>query len=105
MENTDNVYSLTTGFFTAPRNGTYWFSAQICLKIGKRFSPSIFVGEKLINRIFTYDADDGACSTINAVTHLKVGDKVSLKAGPISSSGSVWTSDSYNSNNFMGALI
>lgn len=48
-------YSVTTGIFTAPRDGTYFFRTGVTANTGAHTYASIMVGNDVIGSLYAYD--------------------------------------------------
>lgn len=104
MYNFGNGYDNNTGVFTAPVNGTYLFTAQLCGHTNRYACYGIYVGDALVTKALDYDSDGGLpCNTADALVLLKAGDNVFLKSGTCGSEK--FTQDSYRWNTFSGVLL
>ena len=73
--NTNNVYSPMTGVFTAPTNGTYYFTSVIMSHPGQYIEAELALNGKSLVYMYAYDSnyEQGVNSVILT---LKTGDMV-----------------------------
>jgi len=103
--NVGNGYDSSTGIFTAPVTGTYSFNVQLCTIQDKGAVVGLFVNNIVKTKLTTSgDGYDGS-RTLYYPALLKQGDKVQAKMEPGSSSGSIFTQDTYRTQSFSGALL
>ena len=104
LQNEGNAYDSATGIFTAPVNGTFFFSVQLCSDHRKwaRFQLAVDGKEDIILAISHYNHDADYTSTSNSVAHY------------LSEGQRVWVQASYNIglednsicwNQFSGMLV
>ena len=72
--NTDDVYNTTTGLFTAPFAGNYWFSTSVCHVYGSYPNLAIYVNNKEFST--PREEMNNKCMSVNTIAVLKAGDHV-----------------------------
>ncbi|XP_045170493.2 coadhesin-like isoform X2 [Mercenaria mercenaria] len=100
--NEGNGYDNNTGVFTAPRDGTYLFTIQMCLYGQNYFHWAIMANDAELKKGYFGDGSYNKCYTADAVALLKAGDHVSVK----STTGSAkLLQDGDKWNTFTGVLL
>lgn len=102
MLNEGDGYNNSTGIFTAPVGGVYFFTVQFSVLSGKALYYDIMAENEIITRGFVYDRDSNKCYTIDALAVLKEGHRVWVKRH---NSASLQESESSYWNSFSGVLL
>nr|KAG5711528.1 hypothetical protein BaRGS_025955 [Batillaria attramentaria] len=71
---TDTSYSTSTGIFTCPHNGTYFFRAGITAS-GQRAYASIMADDEIVASLYAYDDYSFQSSMASAIVNLVEGDQ------------------------------
>lgn len=104
--NQEDVYDVTTGKFTAPRNGTYAFTCSLCASANKLMSFRIVVDGNMISKEHFMDKDYIGSVSSYAVAVLNKGMKAWIQIEYSSSSNSLyWSSGSHCWNRFSGHIL
>ena len=107
MLNEIGVYNKDLGKFTAPVNGTYMFTATLCLH-GNKYVKVQFVADGAVFGSFLAGNNqaDSLCSASSVYGHLHKGSKVWLKVVGRTTSGTLFiNSETGYMNQFAGHLI
>lgn len=99
------AYNTSTGIFTSPVNGTFSFSAQICVQLNHHLYVAITVNGVMYAAAHLYDANTEICDTMVAVALLQTNSKVWLKCTSGDGREAVYKSDLFRLNSFSGYLI
>ena len=103
ISNIGNGYSSYTGEFTAPVNGTYSFTVQLCVDTNHNANFGLVLDGTTVTN-FHYNDHDGATTSSTTVSlFLKQGQKVWVT--PTYSCSSCLYQDSWCWNRFSGSLI
>ncbi|XP_076466002.1 uncharacterized protein LOC143297489 [Babylonia areolata] len=100
----DNAYSTSTGFFTVPTNGTYFFQTGITGRANTHTYASLTVSGEALSSVYAFDDYYYNQAMASAVVELRVGETVSVlkkSGGPIEGSLNRATCESY----FLGTLL
>ena len=101
ISNIGSAYNSTTGTFTAPINGMYSFTAQLCVSNPDgRFG--LVLDGNLVAGLYLYNYQDAATSSSTVPVFLKQGQKVWVRAYGCSS---CFSQDSTCWNRFSGSLV
>ena len=93
--NENDVYNAHTGEYTAPVNGTYMFTSNLCT-IGNKYAHIAFLADDtLIGAFFAGDRDWTVCSYSSAISRLEKGMKVNVAITHKHGSGDIF----YNNDN------
>ena len=103
ISNIGNGYSSSTGKFTAPVNGTYSFTIQLCVRNDHYAYFSIVLDGTTVANFRHYEHDHATTSSTTVPLFLKQGQKVWVTS-PYSCSSCLYE-DSYCWNRFSGSLF
>ena len=104
ISNIGNGYSSSTGKFTAPVNGTFIFTVQLCVSTDHGAEFGLVLDGTTVVNFHDYDHDSSTTSSTTIPLFLKQGQKVWVTPHTYSCSGCL-TEDSYCWNRFSGSLI
>ena len=104
--NDNNVYNSDTGEFKTPVDGTYMFTANVCVYNYKYLNLQFLADDTVIGSFCTGDKDWHSCTSSTAMSQLLRGQIVKLVVVGRSSSGDIVINrdDGYLSS-FSGMLI
>ncbi|KAL2080878.1 hypothetical protein ACEWY4_022731 [Coilia grayii] len=103
ITNVGQAYSSTTGFFTAPVRGVYYFRFTVMEVLSSRYMEiQMFKNGQQLMELYEYDSDGKATYLSSGLTlQLEVGDEVNLRIPP----GHRLYDDSNNDSTFSGFLL
>ena len=93
--NENDVYNAYTGEYTAPVNGTYMFTSNLCTHGNKNALIAFLADDTLIGAFFAGDRDWTVCSHSSAISRLEKGMKVKVAITRRYGSGDIF----YNNDN------
>ncbi|XP_060593958.1 A disintegrin and metalloproteinase with thrombospondin motifs adt-1-like [Ruditapes philippinarum] len=99
--NDGNAYDSSTGVFTAPINGTYTFSAQLCVQTKSNMNFGIKVNDRTLVAKYGYEEN---CRLLQTVARIKENDKVTVQWGRWSYPNTDIITDSTINRNFLQGL-
>ena len=104
--NDNDVYDANTGGFIAPVDGTYTFTANVCVIRNKYLDLQFLADATVIGALRTGDNDDYSCTSSTAMSQLLKGQTVKLNVVYRYPSGDiVYNSDKGFLSSFSGMLI
>ena len=103
ISNIGNSYSSSTGKFTAPVNGTYIFTVQLCVVNDYGAYFSLVLDGTTVTNFYDYDHDSTTTSSTTVPLFLKQGQKVWVT--PTNSCSSCIYDYTWCWNRFSGSLI
>ncbi|XP_045172772.2 complement C1q tumor necrosis factor-related protein 5-like [Mercenaria mercenaria] len=101
MLNEGHGYDNTSGIFTAPTEGVYLFTIQLCVSPKSVPQYIIVADDKYLKRGYFYDKENDSCHTADAVAILKPKSRVWVTTStnqPLQQGGYYW-------NTFSGVLL
>ena len=104
--NDDDVYDANTGGFKAPVDGTYTFTANVCVIVGKYLDMQFLADDAIIGSFRAGDKYWTSCTSYSAMSQLLKGQIVKLIVVYRSGSGDiVFNRDNGFLSSFSGMLI
>ena len=104
--NDNDVYDANTGGFMAPVDGTYTFTANVCVMRNKYLNLQFLADATVIGSFCTGDSDAYSCTSNTAMSQLLKGQIVKLIVVDRGGSGSlVNNNDNGHLSSFSGMLI
>ena len=103
LSNIGNGYSSSTGKFTAPVNGTYSFTVQLCVSTNHGATFGLVLDGTTITYFYDYEHDHATTFSTTVPLFLKQGQKVWVT--PTYSCSSCLTEWSDCWNRFSGSLV
>ena len=103
ISNIGNGYSSSTGKFTAPVNGTYSFTVQLCVNNAHDAILDLVLDGTTVTNFIYYDHDEFTTSSTTVPLFLKQGQKVWVT--PIYSCSGCLYENTYCWNRFSGNLV
>ena len=104
--NDNAVYNANTGEFKAPVDGTYTFTATICMYSNKYLKLQLLANDTVISSFIAGDRDWGSCTSSTAISQVQKGHIVKLVVVEIyGSGGKVVNNDTGYLSSFVGTLF
>ena len=104
--NDNDVYDANTGEFKAPVDGTYTFTANVCVDNNEYLALRFLADDTVIGAFITGDTAWHSCTSSTAMTHLLKGQIVKLNVADKYGSGHiVLNDDNAHLSSFSGMLI
>ncbi|XP_052761732.1 complement C1q tumor necrosis factor-related protein 3-like [Mya arenaria] len=103
--NQGNGYSATTGKFSAPVRGLYFFFMHTCSPVSIYVYLQIVKEGSALMASVNYDKDSGACSSSQVFVQLDAGETVWVQCSSGASNRQLYENHPYYWTSFGGALI
>ena len=104
--NDNDVYDANTGGFKAPVDGTYTFTANVCVDNNEYLALRFLADDAVIGAFITGDKDWTSCTSSTAMSHLQKGQIVKLNVADKYGTGDIARNDDNTYlNSFSGMLI
>ena len=87
--NDNAVYNANTGEFKAPVDGTYIFSANVCIHGNKYLKLQLWADDTVISSFIAGDRDWSSCTASTAISQLQKGQIVKLVVVQRNGSGTI----------------
>ncbi|XP_060566009.1 cerebellin-3-like, partial [Ruditapes philippinarum] len=104
LVNEGNAYNTSTGIFTAPVNGTYSFSIQMCSYKQKQVVLHLIVDGTTYATVYVYDNGSFPCNSADTVAVLHEHSKVFVKCTDGCTASDIYE-DNDRMNWFSGYLV
>ena len=99
--NENDVYNAHTGEYTAPVNGTYMFTSNLCTHSNKFANIAFLADGTLIGASFAGDRDWTVCSYSSTISRLEKGMKVNVAITRKHGSGNIFCN---NDNRYLSTF-
>ena len=104
--NDNTVYDANTGTFKAPVDGTYMFTAKVCVQGGKYLKLSFLAQDIVIGSFISGDIDWHSCTSSTVISELQTGHIVKLVVVERQGSGAIVVNrDIGYLSSFVGTLL
>ncbi|XP_060573145.1 complement C1q-like protein 2 isoform X2 [Ruditapes philippinarum] len=105
ITNEGSGYDKSTGIFTAPVEGTYFFTVHVCTANSKYSPIGLVLDSTFVARSINYDTDSYTCSSVSAIVRMKSGGRVWVASTSGSTAYVLYTHNLHIMNTFSGMFI
>ncbi|XP_045206862.2 uncharacterized protein LOC123559112 [Mercenaria mercenaria] len=103
--NIGNAFDNTTGIFTAPIDGTYLFTSQLCLVSGKHITFGIYIEDVLYTVGRFYEKNFYHCFNVETTAVMKANQTSSVKSWSADTGNILYGDENHRWNVFSGTLV
>ena len=105
ITNEGSGYDKSTGIFTAPVGGVYYFTVHVCAAYKKYSTVGIVLDGTFIAKSIQFDNDSYACGSVDAIVTMTSGKQVWVTTTAASTSYVLNGDNIHSMNTFSGVLI
>ncbi|XP_060573146.1 complement C1q-like protein 2 isoform X3 [Ruditapes philippinarum] len=105
ITNEGSGYDKSTGIFTAPIEGTYFFTVHVCTANSKYSPIGLVLDSTFVARSINFDKDTYTCGSVSAIVKIKSGGQVWVASTNYDTGFVLSGENIYITNTFSGMLI